>query len=339
MAVLHRRTAVFDAVLVYMDEPQVVTLVSQKTRIVAVAIPYGNETMSMFLATSASDRDWNRYLDGTVDLRYLFTVPSVRTLYHFDLQSMKEKKVKMTPWEGDLDERYLPLPRFFSSNHTEDYAAGERASDPEKLLIDGEWELTDFGQFQQKFSDIYAFLAATRNWQDANAPLTTRRKIKEAFLNRPFQGGFSYVHLFRELGENVPRADQLNLNKIQYASPGHVEIFGKEEIFGDLQLIIPNFLQKRQSLSVMYNDFHRYLSANHYLKMSGDEYGINDPTEGYINQTAGSLAKAMMAPDFSVVSALANKNALVSAKIVLSFYRRLSDAAMYFAQGRIAYED
>lgn len=338
MAVVHRRTATFDAVLVYMDEPQVITLVAGKTRIVAVAIPYANETMSMFLATSASDRDWNRYLDGTVDLRYLFTVPAVRTSYFFDLQEMKDKKVKMTPWTGEIAERYLPLPRFFSSNHTEDYAADERASDPEKLLIDGEWELTDFGQFQQKFSDVYVFLAATRNWQDMSVPLSVRRHIKGAFLNRPFQGGFSYVHLFRELGENVPRADQLNLNKIQYASPGHVEIFGKEEIFEDLQLIIPNFLQKRIQLSKLYGDFYRYLSENHYLKMSGGEYGRGDPSERYINSTARNLASEMLSPNYDVVAHLTENNALVSAKIVLSFYRRLADAAMYFAQGRIAYQ-
>lgn len=322
-----------------MDEPQLITLFANKTRIVAVAIPYGNPYSAMFLGVSVSEKDWDRYMEGKADLRYLFTVPKVRTLYQFDLAQMKDKKIKMTPWEGDIDDRYLPSPRFFSENHTEEYETQERASDPEKLLIDGEWELTDFGQFQQKFSDIYTFIISSKNWNDHTLPVATRRRIQEAFLNRPFQGGFSYVHLFRDLAANVPRIDQLNLNKIQYASPGQVEVFGKEEVFSDLQEVVQNFLRNKDSISNAYNAFHKYLSEGHYLKMTGANYGKGDPTEAYVHLTAESLANAMMAPDYQVVKSLTGDNALVSAKIVLAFYRRLADASMYFAQGRVAYAD
>lgn len=269
---IHRRSAIYDATLVYVDEPQVITLVSQKTRVVAIAIPYGNPDSSMFLATTANDRDWTKYLDGTVDLRYLFTFPTVRVQYHFDLNHLKDGKVMMTPWEGEIDERYLPLPRFFSTNHTEEYKADDRASDTEKLVIDGEWELQDFGQFQQKYADVYAFIIATNTWSSASATLASKRRVKEAFLDRPFRGGFSYVHLFRDLSENVPRSEQLNLSKIKYESPGHVEIFGNEDVFDHLHNIIPNFLHKRALLGAKYRSFHQYLSENHYFKIEGQLY-------------------------------------------------------------------
>ncbi|RWJ96996.1 sugar ABC transporter substrate-binding protein [Mesorhizobium sp.] len=336
---VHRRSATYDATLVYFDEPQVITLISQKTRIVAIAIPYGNPNASMFLATTVADKDWNKYLDGTVDLRYLFTYPTVRVQYHFDLQTMKDKKVMMTPWDGEIAEKYLPLARFFSTNHTEDYKADDRAKDIEKLLIDGEWELQDFGQFQQKYADVYAFIIATDTWKSAAASVAAKRKVKDAFLDRPFRGGFSYVHLFRDLSENVPRSDQLNLSKIKYASPGHVEIFGNEDVFYHLHNIIPNFLHKREKLSERYRVFHKYLSENHYFKIDGHEYPKNDPTENFMKGRAKELAEEMLAPDFDAVWELTDENALVAAKVVLSFYRRLNDAATYFAQGRIAYSD
>ncbi len=336
---VHRRSAIFDATLVYLDEPQIITLISQKTRIVAVAIPYGNPEASMFLATTATDKDWNKYLSGTVDLRYLFTFPTVRVQYFFDLHTMKDKKVMMTPWEGEIDEKYLPLPRFFSTNHTEEYKVDDRATDTEQLLIDGEWELQDFGQFQQKYADIYAFIIATDTWKSAGATQAAKRRVKDAFLDRPFRGGFSYVHLFRDLNDNVPRADQLNLSKIKYASPGHVEIYGKEEVFDHLHNIIPNFLHKREKLSEAYRVFHKYLSENHYFKIDGHQYPKNDPTEKYMKARSKELAEEMLAPDFDAVWELTEKNALVAAKVVLSFYRRLNDAATYFAQGRIAYGD
>lgn len=337
---LNRRSAHFDADLVFMDEPLVVTLLASKTRVVAVAIPNEDESKSMFLAVTALAKDWERYLNGTVDLRYLFTVPPVRRLFYFDILTMQDGKVMMTPLTEEPDEEELPSPRFFSSNHTEPYDFYDvRATDTQTLLIDGEWELTDFGKFQQKFSDIYTFIISEKNWKDTNLPITSRRRIQEAFLNRPFQGGFSYVHLFSDLSSNIPRSDQLNLDKIQYASPGHVDIFGKDDVFVDLRDIIINFYNNRNSIASAYNEFYRYLSENRYLKMSGDEYGTENPTEEFVNKKAGDLAKMMLAPNYATVKRLTKNNALVSAKIVMAFYRRLSEASLYFSQGRVAYDE
>ncbi|QKJ90923.1 hypothetical protein [Agrobacterium pusense] len=333
-----RRSAQYEATLVYMDEPQLITLLSQKKRIVAVAIPHEDSSRSFFHATTVSIADWDKYLSGTVDLRYLFTYPKVRLHFHFDLHDMVDGKIMMEPWQGEIAEKYMPSPRFFSTNHTEDYEHQTiKASDKETLLIDGEWELTDFGQFQQKFSDVYAFIISAENWQDDSTPTTTKRKIKEAFLDRPFQGGFSYVHLFRDLADNIPPRDQLNLDKIQYASPGHVDVLGKESAFEALQEIIPNFVENRNSIHDSYRGFYQYLSENYYLRMSGNEFKPGDGAEKYINKNARDLSKMMLAPSYDTILDLADHNALVAAKIVLSLYRRLSDAASYFAQGRVAY--
>lgn len=336
---IQRRSAIFDSVLVYLDEPQVITLVSRNTRIIAVAIPYGNPQSSMFLATTVTPQDWQKYLDGSVDLRYLFTFPKVRILYHFDLNLLQNDKVMMTPWVGDLPDEYLPLPRFFSTNHTEEYAPDDRAADKEKLLIDGEWELTDFGQFQQKFADIYGFIISTNNYADPTTPIAVKGRIKGAFQNRPFAGGFSYVHLFQDLNDNVPRSDQLNLDKIQYASPGHVEVFGRDDVFEEIHAIVPNFLEKRDDIHAGYHSLHRFLSERHLLKLSGAEFLPDDPNAKFVASQAKALAKEMLAPDYNTVWELTNENALVTAKVVLSFYRRLNDAAAYFAQGRISYPE
>ncbi len=336
------RTAEFDSTLVFVDEPQVVTLVSagkSKRRFVAVAIPSDAENKSNFLAATVSDKDWVKYLESIIDLRYLFTVPTVRILYTFDLQSMKDGKVKLNGIDTAPPEEHLPLAKFFATNHTEAYDFLEdKASDPEKLLIDGEWELTDFGQFQQKYTDIYTFLISEKNWTSFNVSNDNKARILSAFRKRPYQGGFSYVHLFKDLGANVPRSDQISLDKIRYASPGKVEIFGKDEVFSDLQIIIPNFVENRDELKKTYATFHKYLSEHQFLKMKGDDYLAGDATEKYFFYQTEQLAKMMKAPNFAVVKELSNNNALVCAKIILAFYRRLEEASLYFSQGRISYE-
>nr|DAH62788.1 MAG TPA: hypothetical protein [Caudoviricetes sp.] len=333
-----RRSATFDAILVFFDEPHVITLKSRGVRVLAVAVPDEDDTnQAKFLAVTVTDRDWERYLDGVVDLRYVFTYPKVRLLYTFDLNDMKNNAVLMDPFEDDIPESYLPLPQFFSSSHTEVYGGDETPADTEKLLIDGEWELTDFGQFQQKYSDVYTFVITTKNWGDETTPIKEKQRIESAFLGRPFAGGFSYVHLFKELGDSIPRYDKLNLNKINYASPGEIEVFGQDEVFHKIKELIPHFLSIRVEMDKDYAELKKFMTERGLSKLSGGEFGKDDPNAGYLRSEAKKLADKMGAPDFATVLKLSKDNSLVAAKVVLAFYRRLGDAAAYFAQGRVKY--
>lgn len=331
------RSATIDAVLVFFDEPHVITLVSRNVRVIAVAIPDDDEAKSKFLGVTVTDRDWERYLDGVIDLRYVFTYPKLRLLYTFDLNSLKNNAVKMAPYDEDIPEAYLPLPQFFSSSHTEEYGGFEAPSDKENLLIDGEWELTDFGQFQQKYSDIYTFLISTRNWSNKNATMSDKKRVESAFLKRPFAGGFSYVHLFKDLGSSISRVDKLNLNKINYASPGEIEVFGRDEIFGIISELIPHYLSIRVELDKQYDELKKYLTERGLSKLSGAEFPKNDPNAAYLKSEAQKIIAKLGALDFSEILMLTQDNVLVATKVVMAFYRRLSDASAYFAQGRVKY--
>src|SRR5688500_4159652 len=113
----HRRGAEVVATLVATDEPQLLALKAGKSLMAAVAIPDNEPEASKFLATTVSQKDWDSYLDESVDLRYLFTYPIQRMRYTFDLRSARNKRVMMDPVEGEIPERFLPQPRFFAENH------------------------------------------------------------------------------------------------------------------------------------------------------------------------------------------------------------------------------
>jgi hypothetical protein len=337
-----RRSAKFDATLVYMDEPLVVTLIAGKhTRIVAVAIKDEDSSKSMFFAVSVTKRDWTRYLDGVTDIRYLFTETVVKTYFTFDLEEIDSKNIiSMTVWHRSAPEDWLPSPRFFSENHTEDYAAVEdRPADLEKLLIDGEWQLPEFGRFQQRFSDIYAFLVAEKAWSSDNTPEPYKKELLKAFVSRPFQGGSSYVHLFDDLENSVRRAERLELSGISYHSPGYVLVLGKNDIFEHMKIILENFVENRFAINKEYKKIWKYLSENRYLQLAAENFGTNNPAAPYIINTSEGLANAMGVPNVEALRGLSGGNALVQAKIVLAIHRRLSEASQFFAQGRIAYPD
>lgn len=337
MATPRRRSATFDAMLVYMDEPQLITLLSGNTRIIATAITSDNSDEYRFFATTVLPKDWQRYLEGSVDLRYLYTFPDRRNAYTFDLAKMKDKKVLMEPYLDNAPEDYLPLPKFFSNNHTEDYEVTERPEQVERLYVDGEWELIEFGQFNQRYADIYSFSVALKHWNSPTVSIDAKRKIRAPFLDRPYRGGFSYVHLFTELNDNVPRTEQLSLDKIKYASPGFVDMFGKLDIFSEVKEVVINFLENRAKIVKTYGELYGFLHKNGYLKMPGSDYHKTGPSEKYILEKSEELTTLMKIADIRTIFELTDRNALVSAKVALSLYRRTNELAAFFAQGRISF--
>jgi len=333
-----RRKAKYVATLIYADEPQLILLKDKDVPIVALAVPDDDSSKSMFVATTMLRRDWQAYLDGNCDLRYLYTYPKTRHVYMFDYCRIKDGTILMEPFFGELPEEYLPEPRFFSEHHTEELPVDPLADGEEILVVDGEWDMPEFGTFYQRYSDIYAFIAATKNVGSHAVDFETKQSIAATFLTKPFKGGFSYVYFFQELVAKLLRSQRLGLEKISYASPGTVEIRGEDKLFDEMKDIIPNFLERRTDISRQYNKLYEFLSKNKYLKMQADHYGAEPAIDKYINTEAETLADMMIAPDFKAVLALTHRHPLVTAKIIMAFYRRLDEAAAYFAQGRVSYQ-
>lgn len=333
-----RRSADLIATLVFADEPQVVHLMSKTVPVVAVAIPSEDPTEALFLAATASVRDWEAYLEGASDLRYLFVYPKTRLLYTFNLNKMKGKIVSLLPFDGEVPEAHLPPPRFFSTSHTEDFDLLQEAGGSEQLLVDGEWQLQEFGRFYQRYADVYAFVVSQMNWLSKSTTAKAKKTISDAFSSRPFQGGSSYLHLFNDLFAGLPRDERIGLDKVAYASPGYVDVNGRTDAFQELDASVRSFLARRAGIQDQYNQFYRYLSKAGLLKMPGTLFAPGDPHESYINVTARALADAMPPLDYDAIYELSQGNALVAAKVTLSFYRRLDEAAEYFAQGRVSFD-
>ena len=330
----HRRSAIYVRTLVYMDEPHLLLLKSFKTNVIALAVASPPEE-AKFIATTVSGRDLEAYIDGHVDLRYLFTYPSQRSTYTFNLMKMVDNKVMMSPFEGKIPEQDLPSPRFFSTSHTEESEDLAGPTHTQKLEVDGEWDMPDFGEFYSRYSDVYYFLSASHAFTDENVDTEKRRAIKKAFAQTPFKGGFSYVNFYATLPAAVPRSERLRMDRIKYESPGYVDVNGDGEAFMETEAIIRSFLTNRAELRKIYEKFHSFLSKGRYLQMAAEDFQANDPANAYINHTSGVLAEKLNLPNLDSVKSLVENNSLAFAKIILSLYRRLDETSRFFAQGRV----
>lgn len=334
-----KRSATYVSTLVYMDEPLLVHLKSQKAHLLALAVREDDPNKAPYVATTVSTKDFESYMEGHVDLRYVFTYPTGRSTYTFDMMEMKDNKISMTPFEGKLPEAYLPAPRFFSTSHTHDLAEAITPLGVERLDVDGEWDMPDFGDFYSRYSDVYYFLAATHAFADSNRSELSRKHIKQAFMSKPFKGGFSYVHLYSALPAGIGRQERLRMDKIKYESPGYVLVHGDGETFAETEALVRAFIDNRGELHDLYNQLHEFLSKNKYLSMPGNQFLPSDPAAAYIGARATEIADKLKLPNLEVVRDLVEDNALVFAKIVLSLYRRLKGTAEFFAQGRMNFTD
>lgn len=330
----HKRPATYIATLVYVDEPILIQLKSYKTNVLASAIPSPPERAD-FVATTVAGSDMAAYLEGHVDLRYLFTYPFNRSTYKFNLMEMDDNRITMIPFDGEIPEQYLPAPRFFSTSHTHDIVESAPPSGKETLVVDGEWDMPDFGEFYSRYSDVYYLLSATHAFTDDNRTFESKKLIKQTFMNTPFKGGFSYVNFFNALPASVTRQERLRMDKIKYESPGYVDVHGDGETFSETKVLVQAFLENRATLHEQYERFHEYLSKNGYLKLAGSHYSPDDPTSKFIDEQATKLAEMLKIPNVDAIKSLVENNALVFAKITLSLYRRLKGAARFFAQGRM----
>lgn len=333
-----RRRATFVTTLVYADEPQLILLKAGDRKVVAMAIDREDKELP-FIATTVSDSDWNKYIRGYVDLRFLFLYAKFGRAFEFDLADMSDdSEVLMEPFGSEqIPEDLLPSPRFFARHHTEPADESEVGLSKQSFGLDGEWDLPEFGQFYGKLSDIYAFNLALDKFNSPSASNDSRKSIVDAFSHYPWRGGFSYVHFYDDLYKTQAFGERLGVDSIQYASPGHVDILGLDEVFAKTTYTLKKFQENRPEIDAQYNKLHKYLSEMKLLKVEGDRFDNDSSIADYIFRESRKLAKLLEIENFGLIHRLAGRNALASSKIILSYYRRVEQSWLFFAEGRVQF--
>ena len=324
--------------LVYIDEPQVLLLERDAdAKIVAVAIDIEGYQYP-FLGAEISSPQWDRYRRGFVDLRYLFLYPRWRRWYLFDLADAKDGEVPLKFAEPSVykDDAYLPAAGFFSRDHTEPTAGISKTQlETQTYAIDGSWDLPDFSQFYAKITDLYSFFLSLEEYMSSTARLDLKKAIGGAFRGHPLRGGSRYINLYNDLYDAQDIDDRLIVKRIQYASPGRVDVDGRSDIFEKLNCSLDLFAANYDAIKTEYLEIHRYLHDSRLLKRDAARVELDSAIAKYILGRAREFAKIMQLEQFDLIYSLTDKNPLATIKILLSFYRRMERYYLFFAEGRV----
>ncbi len=338
---LKRRRASVDQTLVYMDGPQVITLKgSRKSHWIAVAID-ASDAEYPFLCSQVTIDELLRYFDGHVDLRYLFLYSKLKNYMTFDYAKCGVGEFLMT--EIVLKEKDLPDKGFFARDHTETIShstlgvSPSRTSTDEYVVdIDGNWEFPEFSSFGEKMSGVYSFLHAVNTLSELPVrPITEQKsRLEETFNVHPWRGGFSYVNFYEDLYFSIEKVDRLNVREIAYASPGHITLEGSGSTFVEVQKALNAIKSKYSKSKEFYGSLYQFLSKNKLLATSSSDVRGTVVLQNIIKELVENLANSIELEKIDVIYEYSDKNWVVTAKIILSYHRRLVELFKFYAEGR-----
>lgn len=332
-----QKHADFLQVLEYYDGPQAVLLQkSNDVKIVAVAVDDDDDN-DKFFGSSISYDQWERYRRGYVDFRSLFMYPRWKEWYLFNLKYDQDSKVIIgLPLNNrDKYEEFIPGSGFFAYDHSENILVGVHNNvATQKYNTDGVWALPDFTQFYNKLNDLYSFFFALKTFSGGNLTADKKRKIKESFLGHPLRGGSSYNNLYSDLASIQSFDDKIAIGRLQYASPGKVDVRGRFDVFTEIAVAYNELNNDYDNLKLKYNELHKYLQE-HGLLRHAERLDVSGPIADYILKKSKELANDLHLTDSQLILDLTEKNPLIFAKIILSYFRRLERYFMFFAEGRV----
>jgi hypothetical protein len=331
------RTAKFVQTLIFYDQPQLILLKSDKgTDIIAVAISRSDMEYPFF-GCEVRPSTFARYLEGKADLRYLLDDAIRRKYYFLDLQDSDEEDIPLIPAKPDEAQNlaYWPLTGAFSRSHTFLYGVTSHLDTATKTFkIDGNWSASDFARFHGKISNLYAIMVVLSNMETSHAEIE-KRYIKDSIQRRFWAGGGSYVGFYDDLFNHVRSLRPLDVEKIEYASPGEIALSGDSAALSDIDRIVEKFENNHRIFQSEHNRLHAILAREKLLRPRGRERFSTPALAERVRQDTAAFAEAMTINKTEEIYEACDRNSLIFCKVILSIYRRANELYLFHAEGRV----
>jgi hypothetical protein len=115
-------------------------------------------------------------------------------------------------------------------------------------------------------------------------------------------------------------------------SPGYVDIEGKAQLLTEVNAAFETYKENYESLRKQYKELHDYLSKARLLR-NPDKFETTGPVASHIKRLNHKLA-AGLGIECATLDKL-TRNSLLTAKLLMSHWRRLDRYYLFFAEGRV----
>ena len=153
-------------------------------------------------------------------------------------------------------------------------------------------------------------------------------------LNRlpdfPMRDGFSSMHFFKDLSQKLPSNMRLNLEAVQYASPGTIVFSGRPEITERVLSLLNQLTYDDEDAKASYNLLHGILSDKKLLGVDAKATRMDESLETEILKMTMALLRDLNIPNERLI-AERSATPLSAAKIALAFFRLNARPSMWLS--------
>ncbi|MBB3461072.1 hypothetical protein [Rhizobium sp. BK377] len=332
-------TAIYQGTLVEYDGPQLAYFITSRDYpMLSVAVDHPELGYGMF-SVELSDALFDKYMLGKTDLASLFRHSIASRLYFLDFMAGSQGTFKLL--RADVAEinndDFYPSRGIFSRSHTSSINdIAEVGQVVERFFIDGRWDARDFARFSGKLADTYALVRIADKLDDEIAE-EDKGLLIGLIDERNWQGGGSYGGFYGEAREKTKRDYPLSVAGIEYHSPGYIDMRGHEDTLNEVVGAISVYRANRESLNEQYRSLHKLLQREGLLTADRLANFGTTSTADLAVKRAIALGDTLGLPNVKLLSDLAGP-APVFVKVVLSFFRRIRDLSVFYAEGRVRSE-
>ena len=214
-----------------------------------------------------------------------------------------------------------------------------------RIEMDGKWELYDLHEVPKRFEQIYAFLY----WMESADEERDSRVVK-SFMKYPWRGGYSAKNFFEDLYWLTPKADRPFVAKVQYSSPGFIELALVAPIAAYAVVQILSVLRHRDEADAIYGWIQDGLRRRKLTKRSAKKreaaktQGLLAPEAfeerdaQFIKESLDTLAKISGFKNTKKLRSMAHDD-LGALKILLSEFRKIRELVEYIEDGKAGFKE
>lgn len=204
-----------------------------------------------------------------------------------------------------------------------------------KLLLGGRWNLEELSEATKDYTQLYGFAYSLL----VDLPTAKREEIDYIYGKFPWKGGYSTVNFFNQLFHKIPQPLRPEVLRIQYASPGFIELC---EILAVARIVAAIVRAVCRSINIAHDTYRNIQkgSIEHELAkidLAKENLELTQRQIIFCENSVKSLVKVfgLTEAQEQLIDTRTQKNPLMKLKILLSVFRRVEPLAKKQSEGKI----
>jgi hypothetical protein len=203
------------------------------------------------------------------------------------------------------------------------------------LELNGRWGLEELSDATKDYIQLYGFAYSLI----PDLPTARRDEIDYIYGKFPWRGGYSTVNFFNQLFHKIPPKLRPEVQRIQYASPGFIELTELLAVAGTVAGIVAAVSKSVSSVHDLYRSIQK-AAIDHELSkinLAKEDLELKRRQIEFCEHAAKQMSKAFELTEAqeNLIDQKVRGNPVMKLKILLSVFRRVEPLAKKQAEGKL----